>query len=162
MAKDIAPVSRLEKIVSGESVDPKTRLEAILSDEDIEPITRKEYFLKKSRSGGGSGNTGMVRVRLHWDGDTPGKVYLIGFSPIILGEVTPMICTVSNLAKNATLSLPAVEGIATLSYKLEDSSPNVTSWYSSKSVGIVENQDFLTTDGTQDVYDVYFHATSIN
>ena len=51
------PITRIEKLLSGETLTPITRKEKILAGENIEPITREEYFLKEYGGGGGSAET---------------------------------------------------------------------------------------------------------
>lgn len=50
------------------AIEPVTRKERILSGEDIEPVTRLEYFLKNSGGGGGGG--GVFRVDMLYDEET--------------------------------------------------------------------------------------------
>lgn len=57
------PITRKERIISGEPLTPLTREEKILSGEEVEPANRHEYFLQKAIGEGGGGEGGIVPVR---------------------------------------------------------------------------------------------------
>lgn len=58
-------------------MEPITRKERILSGDDIEPITRLEYFLKEAAGGGGGGGGGGSSLPSYTSADK-GKVLTIG------------------------------------------------------------------------------------
>lgn len=104
----LEPITRTEKIMSGESLTPITREEMFLAkaagmDVDTpEPITRREKFLSKISGGGGGGGASLETCSVAFCTDSwavePDDFVSITYSALVDGTITTkkVLCSDAN------------------------------------------------------------------